>query len=162
MEALEEKYILHDSFEEVDRILTIVEKSKSEFEGARSRLFFQLIVMVIFTTTSILTLSGTFDVLKRGKPKPEFMNFIDPGFMIGIVALLLTIVIAILSSSYNVYSRNKLYYDSTLKAAAGVIRELVPTLSRLEKWSSLRKFEIKLRLSKLGINSEAMFSERSF
>lgn len=162
MEALEEKYVKHDSFEEVDRILIIVENSKSEFERARSSIYFQFTAMTVFTMALILSLSGTIDILKGNRTKPDYINFIDPAFMMCTVALLTTFIIVMLSSSYNRYRKNRAYYKSTIKAAAEVIRELVPTLSRSEKWSSLRKFELKLRLSKLDISSEKLFSENAF
>jgi len=164
MEALEEKYVKYDSFEEVDRILTIVENSKIEFEQARrrlSRLSIASLALMVLTAIAVFTMST---------PKDEIFTLLANGD----VSILAMYAFPLLLSCFNlvmffyasgtVNQTNKQLssYKATISRATEILRELIPTLSKSEQWTVLRQLELNLRLSKLGIDSEAMFSERSF
>jgi uncharacterized BrkB/YihY/UPF0761 family membrane protein len=166
MEALEEKYVKHDSFEEIDRILTIVENTRSESLKAREK-FMQLFMTFM---TFLLLSAGSAFFIGSELEKASANNNVDSSnvsllalyFMVLFPAALFSFVLYYTFAASQQFKKQALINKMTTSQATEVLRELLPSLSRSEDWSTLKKFELKLRLSKLGISSERLFSENPF
>jgi len=156
MEALEEKYVKHDSFEEVSRILSIVEDVQKEFEQVRYNLFNRVLLSAFVGCVFVIAF---LEILKSSS---DYTAMSIATIVIALVGFPLIAVIILSGTTYLTYHRTKFHYKLTSGSALEVVRELIPTLSKSEKWSVLRQFELKLRLSKLGISSEKLFSENTF
>lgn len=144
MEAYEERDIKRDSFEEVDRILAIVEESKKKFDKEEA-------AYILISSAMIGLLTG---IVMFAYNSGFFVKETTFTALIIITLVLCTVIFAIC------YTREKKIrheFERTKYLATEVIREVVPTLSRSERWSALRKFELRLRLSKLSISADKIF-----
>ena len=162
MEALEEKYTRHDSFEEVDRILAIVENSKSEFDKGKERMlpvFIILFANMCFSALSVIFLEEKGEAIFKDNNVVSLVT----SYVVGVLLIGMNFTIFYYGFIVNRhFSEKAAGYRLTTSEATEVLRELLPSLSRSEHWSSLRKFELRLRLSKLDISSEKLFSENTF
>ena len=149
MEALERIDKQPDSFEEVDRILTIVEQAKSDFDQIEKReIRFMSVLALSILIVSVFPI-GLFIYSK---------NVIDT-FTLLIALLVGASNIVLLRHQFVLYKSKKKQYDLSVVQAIETIREIIPILSGSENWSSLRKFEIRLRLSKLDISPQGIMDD---
>ena len=169
METIEFKNVKRDGFEEVDRILIIVESSKKEFEQAKDVLLRNAIIMWLIVSTGsvvIFYLVSNFKNLllisAQGFMPAFSINQLNQYLLSFFLLFITGFLIGIFFGSYRIYSSKKKNYRMTILQAADVIREIIPILSRSEHWSALRNFELRLRLSKLGISSEKLFAQGDF
>jgi hypothetical protein len=146
MEAFQEQVIKRDSFEEVDRILAIVEESKKDFD--KRDIFYKFLELSLYLGLLVLIFAYAYSVL-YGKNMGIEKYFM--GSSVGLFGLLQLVFV--------LRTRRKLKNDYMLtsKQATEVIREIFPVLSRSDNWSALQKFELRLRLSRLGISTDKIF-----
>ncbi len=144
MEALERIDRQPDSSDEVDRLLTIVEESKRDFDQVEKReIRFMSILALSVLVISVLPLYLFI-----------FSNSTIDTSTLVIALLIGASNIILLKHHFVLYKNKKKLYDQSVKPAIEAIREVIPVLSRSENWSVLKKFEIRLRLSKLNISPE--------
>lgn len=143
MEAYQEKDVKRDSFEEVDRILAIVEESKKKFD--KEQFTYNSILTISFIAATVFGGIMLFHYLKGDLDRDIIMPI---AFISSIIEIVYTL---------NVKEKARHEFEQTRDQATEVIREVVPALSRSERWSALRKFELRLRLSKLGISADTIF-----
>jgi hypothetical protein len=148
MEAFQERDVKRDSFEEVDRILTIVEKSKTDYNKAESDLVRRIVVVLFVLVAAIFVVLALLNYIYPSAEKSKFFNIYLP---------VVSAAIGHLTVEVNFFLKRKKEAQNTTRQAAEVIREIVPTLSYIEHWSALRKFELRLRLSRLGISTDKIF-----
>ena len=150
METLENKYIKRDSFDEVDRILIIVEKTKEKYE--RSTQFLSYLIWAytisLFIFVAAFSYSGGISASQKSE---KFLAVIIASI------LLLAFGISQIRTFLVRKTLNQKEFTTITLQATEVIREIVPALARSERWSVLQKFELRLRLSRLGIGTEKIF-----
>jgi Ca2+/Na+ antiporter len=156
MKSIEQIDKQHDSFEGIDRILTIVEQSKKEYESLtvekasrmRVALYFPLLLSIIGVLLSI------YGLLTRSETVLTQLFFVVPFFIFLFVEIKNTLVYD------KIINKKKESYKATNSQATEVLREIIPVVSQRENWSAIRKFEIRLRLSKLDINPEGILDDK--
>jgi predicted permease len=131
-----------DSFEDVDRILAIVEESKAKYEKGKEN--FQLILFVFGSWIGFVSKDDFW-----GKVVNSFSGelYVEPSLIVLTLGFFL-----FLTFIYERLLSKRKDYKQTALHAADVIREAIPFLAESENWSPLRKFELNLRLSRLGIS----------
>ena len=153
MEALEGKDVRHDSFEEVSRILSIVENAKKEYQRAVESMLRFFVGFLLFSVPLIVTVFFLEDRINTVVHKNNIENL-----LIAYLAILwLTCFCYFLIKRYQL-RKKRIVYKTTVSQATELLREVIPVLARTDNWSALRQFELRLRLSKLGISSEKLFA----
>lgn len=159
MEALEDKYTKRDSFDEVDRILTIVEESRRDFEKADktySYFMFALFIIMLINVGALLYLFVKGDTMGLSVQTINQENTLSSIFYC-LISVFGIFIIFRLNKVFEARKKKKEEFLDTTAQAIEVIREIIPVLARSEHWSVLRKFELRLRLSRLGISTETIF-----
>jgi uncharacterized membrane protein len=133
----------HDSFDDVDRILIIVEGSKAKWEKVKVRFTFYMLMLGPVALLALYTLC--FMTIRIG-----FDSFKGESFVISIFSLTLSMIS--IFYFYEQYREANKDYNQTALRATDLIREIMPALAKSENWSMLRRFELELRLTKLGIS----------
>lgn len=158
MEALEDKYTKRDSFDEVDRILTIVEESRERCEVADSThnnlslKFSFLLLTTLFSFGFIVN-----EYFSNYNSWVNIINFKGSTTLLIFCVIIVSLTLFQLNQSIKAKESISREHNTILLEATEVIREIVPALSRSERWSVLQKFELRLRLSRLGISVDKIF-----
>lgn len=159
MEALEDKYTKRDSFDEVDRILTIVEESKREFDKgdkAYSLFMYSLFCIIALIISFLIYFFFNGDKIKSYEQAINQENGLFNISSLLFSAIGVFIVFRLTKILDDRKKKEKEFLETTAQATE-VLREIVPALSRSERWSVLQKFELRLRLSRLGISVDKIF-----
>jgi hypothetical protein len=144
MEVVKERVeVQQDSFEQIDRILKIAEEYNREYR--KETLLHQLSSWIRFLAAVVLAY-GIVEVTGARTDASKFPTVALVAFSIGV---LLEIAIRVFYTD-PILKKIK-QYKSVTDQAIEIIRETYPFISIAENWSPLRKFELKLRLSQLGI-----------
>jgi hypothetical protein len=135
----------HDSFDDVDRILIIVEASKAKWEKVKVRFTISMLILGPILLVALYFFSFMMIIITD----PDF-HTVEMQFVVsGLIIIILTISIFY---SYKEYREANKDYNQTALRATDLIREIMPALAKSENWSMLRRFELELRLTKLGIS----------
>lgn len=159
MEAVERVDRQPNSFEEVDRILTIVEESKKDFDDFNNKKLSRILTSLY--SPILCAFIGVLISLYVHVTKDESVlstNYFNVSFTV--VNLLVSIPYIKYTLIYSQLSKEKKKsYRITNTQATEILREIIPIISRHENWSALRKIEIRLRLSKLDIGPEGILDD---